>query len=202
MIRIVVAHRRALDRGALAFVLSAEDDLEVVAELDCPEEVPDALADRRGDVAVVDLELFGPDCAATARAALSLPPGAHALLLAELRHSRALAPMMARRAPGVGFLAKNVPPEQLVSAVRRVAAGEPVIDADLVMTAATVRSPLTLRETEVLAAAAAGGPVKEIAAQLSLAPGTVRNHLSRVIAKTGGRTRIEALRIAQEAGWV
>ena len=127
VIRIVVAHRRALDRGALAFVLSAEDDLEVVAELeDCPEEVPGALADRRGDVAVVDLELFGPDCAATARAALSLPPGAHALLLAELRHSRALALMMARRAPASASWPKNVPLEQLVSAApsgRRGSAG-------------------------------------------------------------------------------
>ncbi len=201
VIRTVVAHQRALDRGALAFVLAAEDDIEVVAELDSAEDVPGALAERRGQIAVIDVDLLGPTGRAVPQVALNPPPGTRVLLLAELRHSRLLAPIMARRAD-VGFLTKDAPPERLVSAVRRVAAGEPVLDADLVMAAATVRSPLTLRETEVLAAASTGEPIKEIAAQLSLAPGTVRNHLSRIIAKTGGRTRIEALRIAQEAGWV
>ena len=191
-----------LDRGALAFVLAAEDDIEVVAELDSAEDVPGALAERRGQIAVIDVDLLGPTGRAVPQVALNPPPGTRVLLLAELRHSRLLAPIMARGAADVGFLTKDAPPERLVSAVRRVAAGEPVLDADLVMAAATVRSPLTLRETEVLAAASTGEPIKEIAAQLSLAPGTVRNHLSRIIAKTGGRTRIEALRIAQEAGWV
>lgn len=202
MIRTLVAHHRVLDRGALAFVLSAEDDIEVVAELDRLEDVVSALVGRHGDVAVVDVELFGPDHPAAAGRALDLPEGHHALLLADVRQARALAPLMTRRPPGIGFLTKNAPPERLVTSVRQVTAGEPVIDPELVMAATAVRSPLTPRETEVLAMAATGGPVAEIAAQLSLAPGTVRNHLSRVIAKTGGRTRIEALRIAQQAGWV
>jgi len=202
VIRTLVAHHRALDRGALAFVLSAEDDIEVVAELDRVEDVASALANGHGDVAVVDVELFGPDGLTAVGLARHLPEGHHALLLADVRQAATLAPLMARRSTGLGFLTKNTPPEQLVASVRRVAAGEPVIDPELVLAATAARSPLTPRETEVLAMAAAGGPVAEIAAQLSLAPGTVRNHLSRVIAKTGGRTRIEALRIAQKAGWV
>lgn len=202
MIRTLVAHRRALDRGALAFVLRAEDDIEVVAELDRIEDVTAASESGRADVAVVDLELFGPDGPAAAGGVLSLPEGHRTLLLTDVRHARALAPIIARRPSGIGFLTKNASPDRLVACVRRVAADEVVIDAELVVAATEVRSPLTPRETEVLAVAASGGPVTEIAARLSLAPGTVRNHLSRVIAKTGGRTRIEALRIAQEAGWV
>jgi two-component system, NarL family, response regulator DesR len=86
--------------------------------------------------------------------------------------------------------------------IRRLYRREPVLDADLVVAALRTRSPLTPQEVRVLQAAAEGWPVKEIARKLGLSPGTVRNYLSRVIAKTGARTRIEAVHIAQQAGWV
>jgi two-component system response regulator DesR len=102
----------------------------------------------------------------------------------------------------VGFLGNDVPPQRVVDGVRRLARGEPVVDAELVVAALNKESPLTARETEVLEIAADGSPVVEIAARVGLSPGTVRNHLSRIAGKTGARTRIEAVRIARDAGWI
>jgi two-component system response regulator DesR len=110
---------------------------------------------------------------------------------------------MARLAPRVGLIATEASPAQLIEGVRRMARGEPVLDIELAVAALTAKgSPLTERERQILRLAADGTPVKEIAAQLFLCDGTVRNYLSRIVTKTGARTRIEAIRIAQEAGWI
>jgi two-component system response regulator DesR len=90
----------------------------------------------------------------------------------------------------------------VVEAVRRIARDEPVTDPQLVVAALCHRNPLTTREIDVLRTVAAGGPLREVAVDLGLSPGTVRNHLSRIIAKTGARTRIEALRMAENGGWI
>jgi two-component system response regulator DesR len=204
VIRTLIAHDRALFRGALAFVLSNEDDIEVIAELDRTDAnaIATTVAAERPDVTIVDLDLFGMDGLGEACTAYRSLEGCRLLVLADLHRARALAPVMAKRPPGVGFLTKDGKPGRMVDAVRRMAAGEPVIDADLVAAAVGARSPLTPRETEVLAAVAGGGPLYEVAERLRLSPGTVRNHLSRIIAKTGGRTRIEAISLAQRAGWI
>jgi two-component system, NarL family, response regulator DesR len=208
VIRAMLAHHGALIRGAIAFVLDTEDDINVVAEIGSYEDIRDTVLACRPDITVLDLDLL-PD--PVARGSAELPAlwalhqalaGCHLLVLAEARKAAALGPMLGAQQPGLGFLAKDGPPERLVAAVRKVADGEPMLDPDLVVSALRTRSPLTPRETQVLSVAAEGVPVAEVADRLLLSPGTVRNHLSRVIGKTGARTRIEAVRIAQDAGWI
>jgi two-component system, NarL family, response regulator DesR len=102
-----------------------------------------------------------------------------------------------------GFLPKDAPGDRLADAVRRVATGQRVIDADLVAEAVeTGPSPLNEREAEVLRAAEAGLPTEEIATTLHLSSTTVRNYISNAIAKVGARNRLEAIRIARNAGWL
>jgi two-component system response regulator DesR len=102
-----------------------------------------------------------------------------------------------------GFIVKDAPAETLADGIRRVARGERVIDPDLVAAALeTGATPLTERETDVLRAAESGLPTEQIAARLSLSPATVRNYLSNAINKVGGRNRIDAIRIARDAGWL
>ena len=102
-----------------------------------------------------------------------------------------------------GFVVKDCPPEQLAAAIRRVAAGERVVDPALAASAlADGASPLTARERDVLVAARSGGTVSDIAEKLYLSDGTVRNYLSGAIAKAGARNRAEAVRTADELGWL
>jgi two-component system response regulator DesR len=202
VIRTLLAHRGNLFRGALAYVLGAEDDIEVVAEIGRFGEMVDTVLAHRPNVTVLDLDLLPRDLLPGLWALRHTMPGCRVLVLAEARRSGSLGPAMAGQTSSLGFLAKDGPPERLVAAVRSVAAGEPVLDPELVLAALRTGSPLTRREAEVLSVAAEGVPVREIAQRLVLSPGTVRNHLSRLIGKTGARTRIEAVRIAQDAGWI
>ncbi|WP_329110769.1 response regulator transcription factor [Micromonospora sp. NBC_01699] len=199
MIRTLLALDGALIRGALAFVLATEDDIDVVAELDRIEQVGPAIRSRRPDVAVVDSELLGTGGPA---GSLRYEHSCPLLVLVDARRPRTLGGALHARSRTVGFLGNDVTPQRVVDGVRRLARGEPVVDADLVVAALNTESPLTLRETEVLEIAADGAPVVEIAARVGLSPGTVRNHLSRIAAKAGARTRIEAVRIAREGGWI
>lgn len=199
MIRTLLALDGALVRGAMTLVLDAEDDIRVVAELDRGDAVGPALWAQLPDVAVVDLDLVD---AAVATAANPCP----LLVLTDPRRARGLGDMLSTGRT-VGILGNNVPPQAVVDGVRRLSRGEPVVDADLVVAALDVDphpvgSPLTARETEVLMLTAAGSPVAEVAASLGLTPGTVRNHLTRITRKCGARTRIEAVRVAQDAGWI
>jgi two-component system response regulator DesR len=188
-------------RGSLRFVLSTQDDIEVVAEHDNLVDMLAAAALARPDVTVLDLDLAGLDATAIARHRLFDPAGSRLLVLADPRRPGPANAGLASPRLGVGFLANTVPPERVVDGIRRLNRGQPVLDADLVVAALRSRSPLTAQEVRVLQAAALGAPVKEIARKLGLSPGTVRNYLSRIIAKTGARTRIEAVHIAQQAGW-
>ncbi|MEH1016643.1 response regulator transcription factor [Micromonospora sp. CPCC 206060] len=194
MIRTLLALDGALIRGALALVLAAEHDIRVVAEVDRDDNLDQALWTQLPDVAVVDADLIAVDNPA--------PTGPCPLLvLADPRRPRGLYDLLcARRA--VGILGNDVSPQRVVDGVRRLARGEPLVDADLVVAALGPTGPLTGREADVLDLAATGSPVSEIARRLSLSPGTVRNHLGRIKRKTGARTRIEAVRVAQNAGWI
>jgi two-component system response regulator DesR len=203
LIRILLGREGRVWREALAAVLSLEEDLEVVAELAQTDEVPVVAARKRPEAVVLDHALPGsltvPDLCEKLGAAL---PRSAVLVLMDGRGG-ALSTALARLAPRVGVLATDATPWQLVESVRQLVRGEPVLDAKVAVAALTAReNPLTDREREVLRLAADGAPAKEIATELFLSPGTVRNYLSRVIAKTGARTRIEAIRIAQESGWI
>lgn len=204
MIRVLLGQRGTLLRGALAAVLSQEDDMTVVAEVQRADEVLATAKQDRPDVLVLDFELPGSVSVVKLCGMLGRSlPGSAVLVLLDARASAGAGTELVRYAPRVGFIGTDTSPKELVDGIRRLARGEPVLDAKLAVAALTARvNPLTIREREVLRLALAGAPAKEIAASLFLSPGTVRNYLSRIIAKTGARTRIEAIRIAQEAGWI
>lgn len=200
MIRTLLAHDGALARAALSFVLGRDENIEVVAQAGRYEEVIDQIVACHPQVTVLDLDLV--PLADRSRLAALRRTGGAVVVLAETRRSGALRAILADPASGLGFLAKEQPPQRLLAAVRTMAGGGQVLDPDLITSALRAPSPLTPRETEVLSVAAEGVPVKEIAVRLELSPGTVRNHLTRVMGKVGARTRIEAVRIAHDAGWI
>jgi two-component system response regulator DesR len=201
VIKLLLADDQALVRGALAALLSLEADLEVVAEVGRGDEVVDAARRTRPDVALVDVEMPGLDGISATAALRAALPACRVLVVTTFGRPGYLRRAMAAGASG--FVVKDTPARQLADAVRRVASGLRVVDPGLAAeTLASGDSPLTHRETDVLRAARDGGTVADVAAALSLSEGTVRNHLSAAIGKTGARTRAEAVRLADERGWL
>lgn len=200
-IRLLLADDQALVRGALAALLSLEPDLTVVAEVGRGDEVLDAARRTRPDVALLDVEMPGLDGIAATSALHDAIPDCRILVVTTFGRPGYL--RRAMEAGASGFVVKDTPARQLADAVRRVHAGLRVVDPSLAAeTLASGRSPLTDRETEVLRAARAGGTVADLAAVLHLSEGTVRNHLSAAIGKTGARNRADAVRIAEVNGWL
>src|SRR5664280_471528 len=153
------------------------------------------------DVALLDVQMPGMDGIAAAASLADQLPTCRVIILTTFGRPGYL--RRAMEAHAAGFLVKDAPPEVLVDAIRRVHAGLRVVDPTLAAESLSLGgSPLTGRERDVLAATADGGTVAQIAARLFLSEGTVRNHLSSVIGKTGARTRADALRIATERGWI
>lgn len=201
MIRLLLADDQALVRGALAALLSLEADLEVVAEVGRGDEVVEAARRTRPDVALLDVEMPGLDGLAATAALRAALPACKVLVVTTFGRPGYLRRAMSAGASG--FVVKDTPARQLADAVRRVAAGLRVVDPGLAAESlAAGDSPLTARETEVLRAARDGGTIADLAATLALSEGTVRNHLSSAIGKTGARTRAEAVRLADESGWL
>ena len=200
-VRLLLADDQALVRGALAALLDLEPDLEVVAEVGRGDEVAAAAKRVRPDVALLDVEMPGLDGIAAAKALRAAVPTCRVLIVTTFGRPGYL--RRAMEAGASGFVVKDTPARQLADAVRRVHAGMRVVDPTLAAeTLATGDSPLTDRETDVLRAARTGGTVADLASELHLSEGTVRNHLSAAIGKTGARTRAEAVRLADENGWL
>ncbi|MEO6881030.1 MAG: response regulator transcription factor [Mycobacteriaceae bacterium] len=201
MIRVLLADDQALVRGALAAMLGLETDIEVVAQVgDGAAAVAEAVR-TRPDVALLDVQMPKMDGLAAAEALRVQVPACRVLVCTTFGRPGYLARAMA--AGAAGFVVKDAPPEQLVDAVRRVHAGLRVVDPVLAAESlASGTSPLTPREREVLGVAADGAPVAEVAARVHLSQGTVRNHLSAAIGKTGARSRADAVRLATERGWL
>jgi two-component system response regulator DesR len=201
VIRVLVAEDQHMIRGALVALIGREPDLEVVAEVDRGDEVEAAALRTRPDVAVLDIDLPGLDGLAAAQQLRSSLPSCQHLVVTGLSQPSHL--LRALEGSVRGFLPKHAPATELIDGIRRVAAGERVLDPALVAAALeTGASPLTTREADVLRAAATGLSTEEIASQLFLSHATVRNYLSNAMAKLGARNRIDAIRIATEAGWV
>jgi two-component system response regulator DesR len=201
MIRLLLADDQALVRGAMAALLDMEPDLRVVAEVGRGDEVVDAVRAHDVDVALLDVEMPGLDGVAAARALRAAVPGCRVLMVTTFGRAGYLRQAMAAGASG--FVVKDTPARQLADMVRRVHEGLRVVDPALAaQSLAHGDSPLTERESDVLRAARDGGTVADIARELRLSEGTVRNHLSSVIGKTGARTRAEAVRLAVDNGWL
>ncbi|MFC4019305.1 LuxR C-terminal-related transcriptional regulator [Micromonospora sp. GCM10011542] len=199
-VRVAVVGEPGLLRGVLVSVLDAAPDFEVVAETDPAGDVPGLAGDRAVDLVLADLDVLDDLPALTGRLHRVVPHCVVVLLTGRRT------PRMLRRALGArvrGVIAKDVPPADLLSELRAVARGQRRIDPLTALAAIEASvNPLTEREREVAAAAARGLRSKEIAAALFLAPGTVRNHMSTLLRKTGARNRWEAVRRAQDAGWI
>ena len=201
MIRLLLADDQALVRGAMAALLDMEPDLTVVAEVGRGDEVVGAAQAHAADVALLDVQMPGLDGVAAARALRVAVPGCRVLIVTTFGRPGYLRQAMAAGASG--FVVKDTPARQLADAVRRVHRGLRVVDPALAaQSLAQGESPLTERESDVLRSASDGGTVADIARELGLSEGTVRNHLSSVIGKTGARTRAEAVRLAVDNGWL
>ncbi|MER5620450.1 response regulator transcription factor [Streptosporangium sp. NPDC002544] len=202
MIRVLIAEDQHVIRGALVALLGLEDDLEIVDSVDSGDAaVPSALA-HHPDVAVMDIDMPGTlDGLAAAAELHTRLPGCRILMLTGYGKPAHLRRALAAQVDG--FLLKTAPPEELVAAIRKVAAGQRVLDPSLAVTAWDLAdNPLTAREADVLRLAASGAGATDIAAQLFLSAGTVRNYLTTITTKLNARNRTDAVRIATEAGWI
>ena len=201
MIRVLLADDQQLVRGALAALQNLEPDIDVVAEVGRGDEVVPAARQARPDVALLDVEMPGMDGIAATAALRRALPSCRVLVVTTFGRPGYL--RRAVEAGASGFVVKDTPARQLAEAVRRVHAGLRVLDPALAEESlVSGASPLTARETEVLRAARDGGTVADVAAELHLSEGTVRNHLSAAIGKTGARTRAEAVKLAEDRGWL
>lgn len=201
MIRTLIAEDQAMMRGALALLLDLEHDIDVVAQVGRGDEVVGAVREHRADVALLDVEMPGMNGIDAAAELRTKMPECAVLIVTTFARAGYL-----RRAldAGVrGFVIKDDPVEELAQCVRRVVGGSTVIDPGLAEDARLAPpNPLTDGERRVLAAAADGAPIANIAADLHLSERTVRNYLSSTIGKTGSRTRVEAALYARDQGWL
>ncbi|HET6711406.1 response regulator transcription factor [Amycolatopsis sp.] len=200
-IRLLLADDQALVREALCALLALEDDFEVVAAVGRGDEVVAAARAHRPDVALLDIEMPGLDGLAAAAVLAEQVPDCRVVILTTFGRAGYL--RRAMEAGAAGFVVKDAPADVLADAIRRVGKGERVVDPALaVATLAAGESPLTARERDVLITARSGATIAEIAARLYLSEGTVRNYVSAAITKTGARNRVEAVRVADERGWL
>jgi two-component system, NarL family, response regulator DesR len=200
-IRLLLADDQELVRGALQALLELQEDFKVVASVGRGDEVVDTARTQRPDVALLDIEMPGLDGLAVAAVLSDQLPECRVVILTTFGRAGNL--RRAMDAGAVGFVVKDAPPEVLAEAIRRVMAGERVVDPALAAsTLAAGDSPFTARERDVLTVARSGATVADIAARLCLSEGTVRNYLSTAISKTSSRNRLEAIRIADERGWL
>lgn len=215
MIHVIVADDQALIRGALSALIDLEDDMRVVAQAADGREAIAAVEayhaeNSRGEeavkaastlVVIMDVEM--PVMDGISAAAALKDRGANARVLMVTTFGRPGYVQRALDAGAVGFVVKDAPAEQLLEAIRRTSQGLRTVDPALAVDALTKgQSPLSAREVEVLRAFESGGTVEDVASELMLSAGTVRNYVSSAMDKTHARTRAEALKVATENGWL
>lgn len=201
MIRTLIAEQTCLIRAGLVALLSGAEGIEVIAELQRGDQVVSTCQALRPDVAVLAAILPGLDGFAAAHALHAELPSCHSLIMSEQRDPGHLRRAVASHA--IGFIVRDASPDFIAEAVRQVARGRKVIDPELAFAALNAEeNPLTPRELEVLKLAGEGATTAEIAGELRLSVGTVRNYLSRAITKTGARNRVDAIRIVNDSGWL
>ncbi|PFG30291.1 response regulator transcription factor [Paramicrobacterium agarici] len=201
MISIVIAEDQTMMRSALTSLLELEDDLTVCAGVSRGDDVAAAVREHKPDVALVDIEMPGKSGLDAIADIRRESPGTAVVIVTTFGRAGYL--RRAMDAGARGFLVKDNPVEELAASIRRVVAGETVIDQLLAAQALSAgENPLSDREVDVLAASDGGIPISEIAQKLHLSTATVRNYLSAAIGKLGARNRAEALTLARRSGWV
>jgi two-component system response regulator DesR len=201
VIRVLIAEDQGMVRGALATLLGLEPDIEVVAQCSRGDEVVETARTSQPDVALLDIEMPGIDGLRAAALLHQAQPACTILILTTFGRPGYL--RRAMEAGATGFVVKDGPADQLAASIRRAVAGERVIDTALAAAALSDGSnPLTPRERDVLHAASGGATIAAIATSMFLSQGTVRNYLSSAIQRTGARNRLEAVRTAEQHGWL
>jgi two-component system response regulator DesR len=202
MIRVLVVEDVQSMHGGLLALLEREVDIEVVAELSMAPGMVPAAAELQPDVVLINTNLTASQVLPMVGELQAAEVEPSSVLILADPNNPVILPL-GRRSRRPSFLIKDIPPSALVETIRRVASGDHVIDPRVALpTLIGAESVLTARELEVLSIAMEGASVREIADRLHLSVGTVRNYVSRAIAKTGARNRIDAIRIARDAGWL
>jgi two-component system, NarL family, response regulator DesR len=200
-ILVLLAEDQTMFRTATRRLLELEPDIKVVAEVDSGERLLEAALSTNPDVALVDIEMPGKNSFEAVHELHERLPSCRTLIVTTFGRPGYFRRAMA--AGAVGFVLKDRSVDALVAAIRRCVTGEAVIDPGLAAVAMREGySPLTSRERDVLAATRSGAPIAEIAHELCMSEGTVRNRISNAIAKLGARNRTDAVRIATEHGWL
>ena len=200
-LKILLAEDVAMVRGAFVALIELEPDLKVVAAVENGRDIVPTALSCRPDVAIIDIDLPGLDGLSAAEQLYNELPSCRTLIVTNL--ARAGAVRRALAAHVSGYLLKDAPPEQLMAAIRRVAAGSRVIDPQLAVAMwESDQNPLSPREHEILRLAAEGAEPAEIAAALHLSVGTVRNYLTTIVTKLNARTRVDAVKSAYDSGWL
>lgn len=200
-IRLVIADDQALVRGALAALLDLEADLTVSGMASDGAEAVRLAAEVHPDVCLMDIQMPGVDGVEATRRIREVSPGTRVLVVTTFARPGYL--RSALDAGASGFIVKDTPAEDLAEAVRRVHSGLRVLDPALAEESLfDGANPLSDRERQVLRLAADGRSAAAIAAEVFLSAGTVRNHLSAAIGKTGAVNRAQAVRIASDKGWI
>lgn len=200
-VKVLLAEDVHMIRGALIALLELEPDLHVVSSVDRGDAIVPAAVRTRPDVAVIDIVMPGGDGLTAAAELREQLPDCRTLILTAMGQPGTLRRALSNRVSGLLF--KDAPPDQLGKAVRAVAAGQRYIDPQLALSAwDSQENPLSPRELEVLRFAAQGADAAEIAGCLYLSKGTIRNYLTTIVAKLNARNRVDAVRIATEAGWI
>jgi two-component system response regulator DesR len=200
-IRVIIAEDQAMVLGALAALLDMEGDIEVVARAANGNDAVRLVQQVRPEVLITDIEMPGMTGLEVAAELKRRNYPVRIIILTTFARAGYL--RRALDAGASGYLLKDMPAEQLADAVRRVHKGLRVIDPQLAAEAWTNEpDPLTERERQVLRLAGEGMASTDIAIELSLSEGTVRNYLSEAISKLGAANRVEAARIARSKGWL
>lgn len=200
MIRILIAEDQSMVRGALAALLDLERDLEVVGQAGDGAEALRLLSQVETDIILTDIEMPGMSGLELASRVRETRSGTRVIILTTFARPGYL--RRALEAGVLGYLLKDSPVEKLAEAIRMVHSGGKAIDPELAMEAWGEDDPLTDRERQVLRLASEGRTGAEIAGELNLSEGTVRNYLSEAINKVGAGNRVEAARIARQKGWL
>jgi two-component system response regulator DesR len=182
-------------------MLGLEPDFQVVAQVGSGDDVVPAALESSPDVVLLDIQMPGKDGLAAAEELRAVLPRCRVLMCTTFGRPGYLTRAMAVGA--LGFIVKDAPPERLAEAIRKVHAGIRVVDPEFAAESLVQGiNPLTTRERDVLSAVGKGLSIADTAASLHLTEGTVRNHLSSAIGKTGTRTRDQAALAAEERGWL
>lgn len=200
MIRVLLAEDQAMVRGALAALLSLEADIEVLGSVADGEAAVREAHAQKPDILLSDIEMPKLTGLEVAQRVQRFDTPCKVVILTTFARSGYL--RRALDAGVAGYLLKDAPAEKLAAALRKVHAGGRVIDPELAVEAWSEADPLNDRERQVLRLAGEGGAATEIASQLGLSHGTVRNYLSEAIGKLGAGNRIEAYRLARQKGWL